>query len=160
MVRKHDDTLFVNLLGERLELDHDWLCLTGFDCSHGVEDYESTEGAQSLQSQSLLHRTHVFDKDFLSLLEGHGDFTEFKHISVGHECLWDSCSPDLEEERFYSFILRSVYVAEINRQKPAVVLCPRVFIIDVKVSYSASQCLKDRITVESLLKCAYSRFFS
>ena len=38
VVREHHDALFLDLLEQRLELHHDWLGLSGFDCSHGIEN--------------------------------------------------------------------------------------------------------------------------
>ena len=90
MIREHDNALFVNLLGKRLELDDNRLGLSWLNGSHGIEHAETAKWSQCLQAQSLLHHANVFHQDFLSLFESYGDLTEFKYVGVGHQCLRNS----------------------------------------------------------------------
>ena len=84
VVRKHDDSLLLDLLEQRLKLDHDRLSLAWLDRSHSIKNREATEWAKGLQSQCFLHHTHVFDKDFLRLFKGDRNFTELEYIRVWH----------------------------------------------------------------------------
>ena len=38
VIREHDYSFLVDLLVQRLELDHDWLCLARLYCAHRIEN--------------------------------------------------------------------------------------------------------------------------
>ena len=111
-----------------------------------------------MQSESLFHRTDIFHENLLGFLEGDRDFTELKHVCVWHERLGYCRGAHLQVQSLHNSAipLSGVHVAEIDGQKPVVVLGSRMGQLHFEVSYIAAHRFQDSVFVEAVLESSQS----
>lgn len=99
----------------------------------------------------FIHLSSVLNQNFLSFLEGNGDLTEVKHVSVGNQGTLDGGSADLQVKNLGVILAARFSAFKMDGKEPFVMLSALRLILGVKVEYLSTHSFKYSISVEAVL---------